>query len=212
MNSRTVILVAILSFVTHAWSCEFTLKIDKPTIIGISYGAKKGIGTKNIPGPYCGVWIKDVFYPIKGSDLSIKYSSRQSSSDKNIVTLKKFFIAKSPQGESSGAMKEDIIDVSDWSNGISDEKSRVKFATGTALLDYDKYPSPPMNDGALPDNLTISKYLIGYRDGEEVNIVVYQSDDIAVIRKFHQLPLFFQWGRNLDDVYGQLPNSTKGSN
>lgn len=49
--------------------------------------------------------------------------------------------------------------------------------------------------------VSITKHVIGYREGQEVAIMVHQENDMEIIRKFHSAPLFFRWGRDLDQSY-----------
>jgi len=93
------------------------------------------------------------------------------------------------------------IQLTNWSNGIYDEEERKDIVKEKVLLDYDKIPEPACDHGLLPDGLSITRHVIGYRDGEEVSLVVYQADDMKIIRQFHKAPLFFRWGRDPDQSY-----------
>ena len=178
-------------FLTSAFAGEFTVKLDRITFIGICYG------TKNLPGPFCGVWKRNLFYPGKDLQDSVTYKWNVKNDGKNVAVKQELII----NGIPIRTTKESTIDISDWTNGFYSEERRVEMVKRKTLLDYNKYPPPPAQNQLLPDGLSIQKHLIGYRDGDEVHFVVYQSQDIEQIKKYHRFPLFFTWSCDIDQLY-----------
>jgi hypothetical protein len=180
-------------FLTSTFAGEFTVKLDRITFIGICYG------TKNLPGPFCGVWECDLFYPSKGPQDRVTYTWNAKKDGKTVALHRDMIIDE----VSIVTTKESTIDISDWTNGIYSEERRVEMVKRKTLLDYNKYPPPPAQNQLLPDGLSIQKHLIGYRDGDEVYFVIYQSKEIEQIKKFHRYPLFHTWSRDIDKLYAK---------
>lgn len=175
---------------------EFSVLMDRPTLVGINYGQK------GVPGPFQGTWILAIHYPSDLHQHGTHVWSWNKNDDHNIAV--DCSIKYSRNDGTTYEIKEDkefTIDLANWSNGMYDEAERKDIVKKKVLLDYHKIPDPVCVDGHVPEGLSITKHVIGYREGEEVAIVVYQAKDMEMIRKFHRAPLFFRWGRDLDQSY-----------
>lgn len=174
----------------------FSVVIDRPTLFGVCYGVK------NVPGPFQGTWILAIRYPGEIGRPVVHTWTWRKLGDGHVAVD---WLTKTPKHDealSEILMKDRFrIELRDWSNGMYDEARRNEIVEKKVLLDYHKIPDPVCDEGLVPDGLSITRHVIGYRDGQEVAIVVYQADDMAGIRKFHRPPLFFQWGRDLDQSY-----------
>jgi hypothetical protein len=175
---------------------EFAVVVDRPTLIGISYG-KNGM-----PGPFQGTWILRIRYP-SNLEKPSTYTWSWKQKDENTVSVDCSIKYSRDDGTTYLIPHTDqfIIDLANWSNGMYDKAQRDEIVEKKVLLDYHKIPAPVCKNGLVPDRLSITKHVIGYREGDEVTLVVYQADDMEIIRKFHRPPTFFQWGRNLDQSY-----------
>lgn len=175
---------------------KFSVVIDRPTLFGVSYG------TNNVPGPFQGIWILAIRYPNCLEHHSV-YTWLLRKTGEHSIIFDWHIAAPNSNGVFTKVAWPDRvkIDLVNWSNGIYDEAERKEIVEDKTLLDFDRLPDPVCEKGLLPEGFSITRHVIGYRDGDEVAVVVYQADDMSAIRKFHNPPLFFKWGRNLDQSY-----------
>lgn len=78
-----------------------------------------------------------------------------------------------------------------------------KIIDGKYLLDYDKkLPDPP--EGILPQEISIEKHVVSFENGDKIYLVIYASKNLDLIKKYHRMPIFQEWGKPKDFWYQSI--------
>jgi hypothetical protein len=56
---------------------------------------------------------------------------------------------------------------------------------------------------AMDSGVLLTAYVLGYRNGEEVSLVIYKTSKLELLKKYHRYPEFFLWGRNAGNIYNR---------
>jgi len=161
---------------------EVTVPADTNIIVGFRYG------DKDVPGPFRGVW-KQLYYSpgTHGSVKAFKYSWKADAEKPGVVNIT--WIIEDAGVKISQGLK---VDTANWSNGWYNATERKEIVTRKSLLHYDRVPVFDLN-GILPDGLGIEKHVIGKRDGEDVELVIYRSKDVETLKKYFPMTEYESW-------------------
>lgn len=183
-----MLLFLLLTVFTNA--SELSFKTDKVTFVAVSYG------NKNVPGPFCGLWKDGLFIPSKVGNIAVKYTWNKDAKGNNILIKKEF------TSESGSVMTTNCkVDLSDWSHGFYNKSDRDEIVRSKVLLNYNVYPVSPILNGSLPNGVSMQRHILGFRDGDEVCLIVIRGETLEDVRKVHYYPMFYQWGKSKDILY-----------
>lgn len=158
---------------------------DKYTIVGFSYGVS------GVPGPFQGVWKHTYFEPSLASPIQHLRYKWDHSPDLGSNDINFEWSLVSSNGTSASVKFK--VNITDWSNGWYDETERNDIIKSKSLLHYDKLPISKFS-GPLPRGLSIEKYVIGIVNGESVDLVVFRSNNLEILKKYFPMTEYESWG------------------
>lgn len=168
-----------------AFGGEITIKTDEFTIVGFNYG-KAGV-----PGPCQGVWKHTYFEPNPSSSIKeICYKWKPDSDAKSPIVHFEWILRGADDSSVTTTFK---IDVNNWTHGWCDAEERKEMTTNKTLLHYDRVPVSKYS-GVIPSSLSIDKYVIGNRDGEDVELVAYRAKTLEILKRCFPMTEYESWG------------------
>ena len=175
---------------------EISFKLNQYVFVGIDYGSK------GMPGPFVGVWEIFLFKPSPDRGKIETHTFTWSKKSDHEIHLEQSCVDGADEFKLvRGSFYDSDIDLMNWSHGIYNQEERDDMMRRKNLLHYDKVPLPVLLNAAIDDDITITRHVLGYRNGEEVSLVIYKTSKLELLKKYHRYPEFFLWGRNAGNIY-----------
>jgi len=199
---RFLVLIACLVFETSMANTVVKIDyLDKYFLTGIEYKAKRFI-----PTPFVGVWGDQFYNHVQSSNKNRGYLQYEFSP----FSATELYMSVTVHLDETSATFRRKIDLTDWTVGYStDPVWRQKIIDEKFLLDYEK-PVIDQPNGPIPEGLVIRKFLIGMYEGSKVYFIVYTSESLDLIKKYHRIPAIVL--RVKDDDYWYKDHSVKVKN
>ena len=185
MITKIYVLSLLLNILGNSIVASQVTLNDKHVLFALEY-----VTSDFVPAPFRGEWQLLYYDPVKASASKgtvITYDFSQGQNNDYVISQK---ISKN----GTEAILKFIKSRDDWTFGLYNDVERKKIIDGKYLLDYDKkLPDPP--EGILPQEISIQKHVVSYENGDKIYLVIYASKNLDLIKKYHRMPIFQEWGK-----------------